>query len=197
MKNEKISCSINKLREGIKIRTGRIYIIYVSKAEKEKIEIKCIDSDDNPVKDQKYLLITPDGERKGKTDKEGLLKEENIIAGECSVQFYLNEDNDVAVSVSDEKYKTGMEYTIKFPIFKIQLQIDPNDASSLDDSIVLYSLDEEKKYKKTLTVKDDKITGDEFIDLHFTGILSGLSYTLEIDPGKEGDKYNFFEEIPF
>jgi hypothetical protein len=57
------------------------------KKPKENIEFICYDSAMNPIKNLKYILITPDGESKGKTDDEGKIKKTNITQGECSIKF--------------------------------------------------------------------------------------------------------------
>ncbi len=79
----------------------------------------------------------------------------------------------------------------------IHLEIDPNNPAVQDDTFTLKSADNDHFYSKTMTVKDDKISGDTSIDLEFDGLDQNMSYTLEIDPGKEGDPYTLFENIPF
>ena len=95
--------------------------------------------------------------------------------------------------------KPGKLYVLK--IFKeyhsleINLEIDPHLGSTLDDQFTLYSTN--GKYRKVLTVKDDEIDGDDIITLKFDGIYKDLRYTLEIDTGTEGYKYNMFEDISY
>ena len=48
-----------------------------------------------------------------------------------------------------------------------------------------------------LTVKEDKLDGDEFVDLVYENLKISQAYTLEIDPGAQGEKYNLFEEVPY
>lgn len=76
----------------------------------------------------------------------------------------------------------------------IRLPIDPNSEEAQDDTFRLYSTDKEKTYDQMLTVKDDKVDGDEFLDLEFTGLNTMLRYTLEIDPGSRGKSYFGFED---
>lgn len=76
----------------------------------------------------------------------------------------------------------------------IRLPIDPESEEAQDDTFRLYSTDQEKTYDHTLTVKDDKVDGDGFLDLEFPGLNTMLRYTLEIDPGSRGKSYFGFED---
>ncbi|MBN1211614.1 MAG: hypothetical protein JXA92_03475 [candidate division Zixibacteria bacterium] len=93
--------------------------------------------------------------------------------------------------------KTGEKAALTYisPILHIRLGINPARAENKDDKFRLFSSD--GKYDKTLTVKDDKVDGDEFVDLIYDNLKIALKYTLEIDPGAEGEKYNLFEEVPY
>jgi hypothetical protein len=77
----------------------------------------------------------------------------------------------------------------------VDLQIDPSKASALDDVFTLYSTD--GGYKQTKTVKDDKEPGDKKVTLEFTDLVDGKLYTLEIDLGSDGMKYDLFTAMPF
>lgn len=92
--------------------------------------------------------------------------------------------------------KTGepTSLTHVIPILHVRIPIDPNDAASKDDKFKLTSTD--GQYEKILTVKDDKVDGDAFVDLVFDNLKVNLNYTLEINPGKEGKPYNVFEDEP-
>ncbi len=81
------------------------------------------------------------------------------------------------------------------PELYLRLPIDPSDAASKDDKFKLTSTD--GKYEKTLTVKDDQVPGDKYLDLVFRNLKMSQNYTLEIDPGKEGKPYKIFENVPF
>lgn len=95
------------------------------------------------------------------------------------------------------KFKTGeaSKFVYPSPTVHIRLYIDPSDATTDDDKYKLFATN--GNYSKTLTVKDDKIDGDKFIDLVFEGLKSDGKYTLEIDPGAEGKPYKVFEDVPF
>ncbi len=81
--------------------------------------------------------------------------------------------------------------------FIIRLAINPENNDAQDDTYKLKSTDNNKIYEKILTVENDKIVSDDYLDLEFTEIDESLSYTLEINPGNEGDPYYLFESIPF
>ena len=81
------------------------------------------------------------------------------------------------------------------PILHVRLAIDPNEASSKDDKFKLSS--DDGTYEKTLTVKDDKVEGDNFVDLVFENLKISKKYTLEVNPGAEGTPYKLFEDIPY
>jgi hypothetical protein len=75
----------------------------------------------------------------------------------------------------------------------VRLNIDPNHQESQDDTFTMFSTDAAKTYSKVLTVKDDRVAGDACTDLTFADLDKSLSYSLEIDPGKEGDTFFLFE----
>ncbi len=77
--------------------------------------------------------------------------------------------------------------------FRITIQIDPDDEDSQDDTIKLFSTDDAKTYDSTLTIKDDKVPGDNKLTLEFTELDENLAYTLEVNPGNEGNLYYLFE----
>ena len=97
--------------------------------------------------------------------------------------------------------KSNRSYTIKVhtirPSLRIDLEIDPNDSATHDDKYTLFSTDENCSYYKELTVKDDKVDGDNKITLEYDDIIENLNYSLEIDTGAQGLKYFIFEDIPY
>lgn len=98
---------------------------------------------------------------------------------------------------TEYKIKSGVKNDLKIilPELYIRIPINPNLAESLDDKFKLTSAD--GKYKQVFTVKDDKINGDDFVDLCFQNLKYSQKYTLEIDPGAEGSPYNVFEDLTF
>ena len=94
------------------------------------------------------------------------------------------------------KYSERCEITFTEAL-AIQLDINPDEAASKDDKFTLYSTDEAKTYSQEKTIKDDKVDGDEYVDLKFTDLKPDLSYSLEVDPGEDGEPYYVFEDRSF
>lgn len=92
---------------------------------------------------------------------------------------------------------TGQRHRLRvlYPKLRVRLAIDPNDAKSRDDRFTLRSDDASSRYSRVLTIKDDLIEGDQFIDLLFERLVPNLSYSLEVDTGNEGEKYMAFERL--
>jgi hypothetical protein len=86
--------------------------------------------------------------------------------------------------------KPDKDYVLVFPVFRLQLEID--ESYTRDDKFTLYSTDDEKYYKQTLTFNDNQSEDDNILDLHYQGIRRDLRYTLQVEKGN-GEKYNHFE----
>lgn len=84
---------------------------------------------------------------------------------------------------------------VTFNTILVELEIDSEEVSSQDDKYTLFCSDDKSIFNNTLTVKDDHVLGDEFLTLKFTKLVSGHSYSLEIDPGAEGEPYYLMENV--
>ncbi|MFQ5498514.1 MAG: hypothetical protein ACE5FH_02475 [Candidatus Zixiibacteriota bacterium] len=95
------------------------------------------------------------------------------------------------------KLKSGERSTLvhEIPSLHVRFAIDPSEVSSHDDKFRLHS--DDGSYDKTLTIKDDQVPGDEYLDLIFDNLKEAASYTLEVDPGAQGSPYKVFEKEPF
>jgi hypothetical protein len=82
-------------------------------------------------------------------------------------------------------------------VFKVRLQIDPEQAAADEDAFILISTDAESSYNRTLTVANDKIKGDKFIDLEFDNLIKDLDYSLKILPGNKEKGYFLFQNKPY
>ncbi len=93
--------------------------------------------------------------------------------------------------------KAGHKNIVYFSLntLMVELEIDPDDASSQDDRYTLFCSDNKDLYNKTLTVKDDQIPGDKFLTLKFTFLVPDNKYTLEVDPGAGEDYYWLFADV--
>lgn len=85
----------------------------------------------------------------------------------------------------------------RLPALHVRIQIDPKKPSSWDDRFVLEMSWKGKRLKQTKTVRDDKIDGDDFVDLVFTRCKEDATYSLKIDPGSEGSPYFMFRDVPY
>ena len=108
-------------------------------------------------------------------------------------------DLGVGEAERDSGLRTGRRHTFRPPVNKvvIELFLDPDDESTADDIFTLYSTDEAETYRRSLTVKDDKIPGDERCTLEFTDVDPRMSYTLIIDPGVDEPVYELFSDVPY
>jgi hypothetical protein len=86
------------------------------------------------------------------------------------------------------------EMIISEPWVEIEFLMDPSKCSTRD-KFILSSTDD--SYRKELTVKDDKIDGDNKITLHFTKVKPGLLYNLEYIPENESIGFMIFENAPY
>ncbi len=87
------------------------------------------------------------------------------------------------------------ELVHQVPMLHVRIPIDPADAANHDATFKLTSAD--GSYQKQLTIKDDKVPGDAYVDLIFENLKVSLKYTLEINPGAQGSPYKVFENVPY
>ncbi len=76
----------------------------------------------------------------------------------------------------------------------LRLDIDPDDDDNQDDRFTLSA--DDGSYSQTLRVCDDKVDGDDCVDLEFTGVDPECRYSLQIDPGDRAPYY-VFRDVPF
>jgi hypothetical protein len=71
-----------------RVKVGEIYDDSGLLGFKDWIGIELVDEDGEPVPDEEYILVLPDGqEKKGQLDSKGLAKEENLPPGRIKVEF--------------------------------------------------------------------------------------------------------------
>lgn len=75
----------------------------------------------------------------------------------------------------------------------IRLDLDPNDQAHENDQFILKSTD--GSYSATKSIDDDMVPGDQFIDLHYSGLKRSKRYTLEIVPRSGDPSYTVFENV--
>lgn len=190
------------------------------------IEIKLEDEQERPVANEPYELVLENGSKvSGTLDAGGTARHERIEPGTCKVSFpewkgriQLGDEDKgpprhqgagakpVQFSLGTNKSHTLV--ALKNDLY-IRLAIDPLSIEEDDPdgfSFVLFSVEQEGaeanggassyQYQQTKTVADDKIEGDEFIDLEYTDLVPGLSYSLEVRH-EEGLGYPVLERVPF
>ncbi len=82
--------------------------------------------------------------------------------------------------------KKNTEYELIFPVLRVRIEVDPEDINEEEKYTLFSSEDNGASYKMELSVKDG-IVQEDLTDLHFCGVITGEEYTLEFDPGKDGD----------
>lgn len=119
--------------------------------------------------------------------------------GAPELRTAIKKDADTGAAVTDGMVATPDETKTKSEkrTIHIRLNVDPNDEKSFDDIFTLFSTDGAKSYRRSLTIRNDKVAGDDMLDLDFIDCPDDLSYTLEVDLGKEGRIYYPFEDTPF
>jgi len=94
---------------------------------------------------------------------------------------------------------TGSEHALAASIrreLRVRLDVDPADARTCNDRFTLRgSGPSGLRYEQVRTVRDDLVPGDHAVDLLFDGLVPDLSYSLEIDPGRQGKPYFAFEDV--
>jgi hypothetical protein len=78
-------------------------------------------------------------------------------------------------------------------VLHVRLEIDPRQAEARDD--VFRLIGDDGAYTQTKTIRDDQIPGDDYVDLKFDSLIRGLRYSLEVNPGAEGEPYLAFENL--
>jgi len=78
--------------------------------------------------------------------------------------------------------------------FYVRVDIDPKDASTWDDKIILTGSD---GYRSEKTVKDDQLPGDDYVDLLYEGLYEGETYSLQVLDTPGGSPYFIFQNVPY
>lgn len=76
----------------------------------------------------------------------------------------------------------------------VRVAITPDEAAKCGDKFVVSATD--GSYKQTKTVKDDKVPGDDAIDLEYTDLFDDRNYSLEVVPARGGSHF-VFRDVPY
>lgn len=189
-----------------------------SAAELEWIEARLLDEDGVGIANQKCVVVAPDAQRhEAYTDSLGTTRINAIPRGACKILY--PELDVAALPKSETARPTKAEMRERFTApelivgqtrgtaevhefrllnltLKVRLNINPNDTHSRDDQFILHAVKGSAAQKIIKTIKDDKVPGDDTVDLVYEHLWREHRYTLEVDPGAEGEPYNVFKDIP-
>lgn len=187
-------------------------------AELEWIEVRLLDEDGVGIANQKCVVVAPDAERHNAyTDSLGTTRINAIPRGACKVLY--PELDVAALPKSRAQNPTKAEMRERFTAheliagqtrgtgevhefrllnitLKVRLSIDPNDTHSRDDRFILHAVKGSADNQIIKTIKDDQVPGDAAVDLVYEHLWRDHRYTLEVDPGAEGEPYNVFKDLP-
>ncbi|MDC7223351.1 MAG: phage baseplate assembly protein V [Spirochaetales bacterium] len=179
------------------------------------IKILCRDSTGDLLKDLKYYLLKNGAkDQEGTTDSDGWINIEGAIPGQKVLldftdyrkpdsdkrdtsELYTGDEKIRTREIGEEDFENGIEtksgkiQEIIVPTLVLRLNINPNEREHEDDTYKLYS----SNYECLQTVADDKVEGDNLLDLHFVGLDKRETYSLEIDMGAEGMTYHLFRDL--
>ena len=77
----------------------------------------------------------------------------------------------------------------------IRLDVDPMDVETFDDRFVLLGVDDAYRVEKT--IKDDRVPGDHYVDLRYSGLRAGGRYSLQVFESEESQPRFVFENVPY
>jgi hypothetical protein len=92
--------------------------------------------------------------------------------------------------------ETGTTHSLRliFPALHLRLPIDPSLAEHWDDRFILTIDRKGTKTESVMTVKDDHVPGDAYVDLIFKRLMPDARYTLTVHPGGDEPPHAIFED---
>lgn len=184
----------------------------------EWIEARLLDEDGVGIANARCVVVAPDAQRHELyTDSLGTVRLDAVPRGSC--KFLYPELDPAALPKSADARPTRAEMqkrstvgdlvdgltrgtgeTHEFRLLnltlKVRLAIDPNDTASRDDQFILHARKGSAAQKIIKTIKDDQVAGDSTVDLVYEHLWRDHKYTLEVDPGAEGEPYEVFTDKP-
>jgi hypothetical protein len=134
------------------------------------------DTPAQPVKNTRVVVKDAKGvTHRARTDSKGYIRLDGIEPGSCEVTFPDHDDSDK----EDAEASKGK--------LVLRLPVNPADQSSRDDKFTLRALNSGAEIVKT--VRDDTNPNNDNLDLLFEELDPTDFYTIEIDPGAEGEPY--------
>lgn len=181
------------------------------------IEARLLDVDGVGIANQRCVVVAPDGERREVyTDSLGTAKVDAIPRGMCKILY--PDLAPEAVPPSEAPNPTRAEARERFTLsdlvvgvarttdevhelrvlnlkIRVRLAINPDDSASRDDQFILHAARGSAAQKIIKTIKDDQVPGDNSVDLVYEHLWRDHRYTLEVDPGAEGEPYHVFSDV--
>lgn len=157
------------------------------------IELELLQADGKtPRAGEKYVVTASDGEvHEGVLDKNGRARIEPVADGEATVAFPdLAASGAASPGGSDTQAGQGQ---VTSP-FYLRIRMKPEEAGKMEEKFILSSTD--GSFSQTRTADDDLILGDDFIDLRFPDLPTGLDYSLRVE-SKDAAPYHVFKDVPF
>lgn len=183
------------------------------------VEARLLDPGGTGIANQRVVVVAADGERHtAYTDSLGLARIDPIPAGTCKILYPdltadavpKSEDppppptraeaqgrftvHDLVVGVTRPTAETH-ELRLLVLTIRVRLEIDPNDSASRDDRFILRATKGSAEQQIIKTIKDDQVPGDASVDLVYEHLWRDHRYTLEVDPGAEGEPYLVFKDV--
>jgi hypothetical protein len=92
---------------------------------------------------------------------------------------------------------SGLTTTVvhRIPSLRVRIGLDPMDGENAKCKFTLTASD--GSYSQTLTIQDDSLEGDQYVDLVFPDVRVSKAYTLTVDSGTKTGRYNIFEAVPY
>lgn len=208
-KNKIIDASLSEIESGLTLPTGHHYKIIV---HMESLEILfSIDPKSAESQDDKFILYSTDegdsyyqektpNDNISENDNETLIKFTKIRKDlNYSLGVDPGKEGDPYLVFKDRSFgfwfSDPLDSTMKNE-FKAQFIVNPNDENNSDYRFILLSVDN-NKYKQEKTIKDDLTSNDDKVEIIFDDLDRELSYSLQVDPGNEGEPYFVFENRPY
>jgi hypothetical protein len=182
------------------------------------IEVRLLDAAGSGVSGQRCVVVAPDAQRhEVYTDSLGTAKVQGIPSGACKILY---PDIDPAALPKTEapqptrsemrerltvhELKAGVsrqttevhELRLVNLTLRVRLAIDPNATASRDDKFILHAVKGSAEQQIIKTIADDQVPGDSSVDLVYEHLWRDHRYTLEVDPGAEGEPYNVIQDTP-
>lgn len=207
-------CGISKAQWTLEWNVTRTFTV-ARKGSQTFLRIVASAPGDRPLAGEPFRVEQPDGQvAEGRLDEYGTAKIPTVEGGAATLHFPSRAPGELALLPDEGRlpaqvdpsraafrclpHERPYQLRVRAGELRLRLRIDPGDAETMDDRFVLRSADDPPSYLVTRTIRDDTRPGDRCLDLHYEGLDTGLSYTLEIYRSAHDEQpERLFECIPF